>query len=62
MQTFRANPDGEENKNATKQANREVFALKMMQMDKAMAIDGVGNPFDYVPQIVVDPRFMKGKV
>ena len=32
MQTFRNNPESEENQRATKQNEREIFALKMMAM------------------------------
>lgn len=35
MRTWRENPDGEENQRATKQTEREIFALKMQaQHDK----------------------------
>lgn len=30
MRSWRENPDGEENQRATKQSEREVFALRMM--------------------------------
>lgn len=30
MKSFRENPDGEENQTATRQTNREVFALQQM--------------------------------
>ena len=36
MRSWRENPDGEENQRATKQSEREIFALKMQaQNDKA---------------------------
>lgn len=31
MQSWRENPDGEENQRATKQTEREIFALKMQE-------------------------------
>lgn len=34
MKSFRENPDGEENQRATKQSEREVFALKMQSAMK----------------------------
>ena len=36
MNTFRNNPDGEENQNATRDTNREIFALKMIEKNKEL--------------------------
>lgn len=40
MKSFRENPDGEENQQASKQADREAFALKMQGRGDGEIFDG----------------------
>ena len=40
MRSWRENPDGEENQRATKQHEREVFALQMQASIRDSRIDG----------------------
>lgn len=46
MKSYRDNPDGEENDAATRQAQREVFALKRMKHDLTETLSKVLDAID----------------
>jgi len=56
MKSFRENPDGEENQQATRQHKREMFALKMQSNEIIDDCEICGLPLSILNESTICPR------